>query len=376
MKIIYIANSRIPTEKAHGYQICKMCEVFAGYGHEVELVVPNRKNHIIEDVYSYYDVKRNFKITKIFCLDLINFEKIIGKIGFLLQSISFLYSLRFKKINKSGVVYSRFIYVSLIFKNSILELHSLPKKPSLLMKCVLKRSAKLIVTTSFIKKRLMEMGIEEEKVIVAADAADVYKFDIKYNTEEARQKTNLPQDVYLLGYVGMLRTMDMEKGVDIAILSLKEMIEKIKLVIVGGSKDDVEFYKKFVKDNGLEGRVIFTGMVKYKSVPLYLKSFDVLLAPFPKNEHYNYYMSPLKMFEYMAAGKPMVISDLPSIRDVLNDGDCIFCQPGNVASLVGGVKRLFSDHDLAVKISENAQKKSRLFTWDVRANKILNFIVD
>ena len=57
MKILYIANARIPTEKAHGFQICKMCEQLSLQGAEVELIVPKRKNKITQDVFQYYDLK-------------------------------------------------------------------------------------------------------------------------------------------------------------------------------------------------------------------------------------------------------------------------------------------------------------------------------
>ncbi|MCH7883412.1 hypothetical protein IIA95_03290, partial [Patescibacteria group bacterium] len=78
MKLIYIANARIPTEKAHGIQIMKTCEAFADNGAEIELVVPWRFNPIKNDPFEYYDVKRVFKIVKIPSLDLTAF----GKIGF------------------------------------------------------------------------------------------------------------------------------------------------------------------------------------------------------------------------------------------------------------------------------------------------------
>ena len=70
MKIIYIANVRMPTEKAHGIQIMKMCEAFSLAEFEVELVVPWRFNKIEENAFDFYGVKRNFKIKKIFSLDL------------------------------------------------------------------------------------------------------------------------------------------------------------------------------------------------------------------------------------------------------------------------------------------------------------------
>ena len=60
MKILYIANLRMPTEKAYGYQIAKMCEAFTLARHQVELVVPKRKRLVKEDFYTYYDIHKNF----------------------------------------------------------------------------------------------------------------------------------------------------------------------------------------------------------------------------------------------------------------------------------------------------------------------------
>ncbi|MFC1734041.1 hypothetical protein ACFL6I_27370, partial [candidate division KSB1 bacterium] len=124
MKILYIANIRIPTEKAHGVQIMKMCEAFSEQGIEVELVVPWRFNHIKENPFKYYDVKENFKITKVPSVDLVKF----GKLGFWIQSISFsehafLYSI----FKKADVIYSRdelpLFFLSLLKKNLVYEAH-------------------------------------------------------------------------------------------------------------------------------------------------------------------------------------------------------------------------------------------------------------
>ncbi|MBU1557858.1 hypothetical protein KKC45_02755 [Patescibacteria group bacterium] len=104
MKITYIANIRIPTEKAHGIQIMKMCEAFANEGHNVELIVPKRINNLKKNPFRYYGVQENFKIKKLPTLDLIKF----GKIGFFIQSISFAkFTLFFTLFKKTDLVYSR-----------------------------------------------------------------------------------------------------------------------------------------------------------------------------------------------------------------------------------------------------------------------------
>ena len=94
MKLYYLSNLRIPTEKAHGIQIVKMCEAFALSGLEVELIVPMKYNEIKEDPYNYYNVKKIFKIIKLFYLDFSKFFH--NKIGFFLQTATFLISAKMK----------------------------------------------------------------------------------------------------------------------------------------------------------------------------------------------------------------------------------------------------------------------------------------
>ena len=74
MKIIYIANIRLPTEKAHGIQIMKMAEALANQGINLELLVPARRNDLTEDPFAFYGIKKNFQIKKVACLDFLRFD--------------------------------------------------------------------------------------------------------------------------------------------------------------------------------------------------------------------------------------------------------------------------------------------------------------
>lgn len=104
MKLTYISNSRILTEKAHGIQIMKMCEAFVQNGVEVKLIVPKRLNIIKDDPFEYYEVKKNFLITKLPTLDLVSF----GRIGFWIQHISFaIFVFSYLLFKKTNIIYSR-----------------------------------------------------------------------------------------------------------------------------------------------------------------------------------------------------------------------------------------------------------------------------
>src|SRR3989344_5596175 len=108
MKIIYISNSRIPTEKAHSFQVMKMCEAFSNAGAKVELWIPKRFNQIKENPFEYYGMREIFAIMKISVIDLIPLEKIFGRFSSLIESLTFaLFTYGHLRKNIEGLIYSR-----------------------------------------------------------------------------------------------------------------------------------------------------------------------------------------------------------------------------------------------------------------------------
>jgi len=373
MKLIYLANISVFGGWAHEIQITKMCEAFAGFEIGVELVVPKRRNEIKADPFDYYSIKRNFKITKLPCLDLCpgsdrSFYFWLRLISFLLAAKIYLF---FKKFD---ILYTREQIVGLFFSKFILEIHTLPRVIKSFHKKIWRKADKLLVLTSFIKQRLMDFGINKDKILVSPSGVDLKKFAVNISKEEARKRLNLSEEKKLVGYTGMLRTMGIEKGIDTAIGAVKNLSKEILLVLVGGSQQDIDFYKEFARKLGIDDRIIFIGRVRHELVPLYLKAFDVLIAPFPENEHYNFYMSPLKIFEYMAASRPIIASDLPSIREILNKESALLVKPSDVKDLTQGIKKIFNDRIFSEKISQRALVDIKIYTWQKRAGNILSFI--
>jgi glycosyltransferase involved in cell wall biosynthesis len=374
MKLIYIFNSRMPIELAHGVQVTQTCGALARNNCEVELVVPRRVNPIKEDIFSYYGIKKNFLIKKIPCLDLIFLN---GKnIFFWIQTMSFLFFCKiFLFFKRYDVVYTREQAVGLFFKNFILELHLLPKKIKPFHLFVWKRARSFVVLTPFIKEGLVKAGISPERIIIAPDAVDLEKFDINISKKDARDKLGLLQNKKLVGYVGMLRTLGMEKGVNTAIEAMNFLRQKdAVLVLVGGYESDINFYKDMAVKFGVEDRVIFIGRVSHSMIPIYLKAFDVLIAPFPENEHYSFYMSPMKIFEYMASKRPIVSTKLPSLQEILA-GKGILVEPGDARKLATGINEIFDNPKMSEELAEKAYKEvSQKYTWGSRAKNILDEI--
>lgn len=372
MRLFYITNSRIPTEKAHGYAISKMCEQFANLGIEVILVLPKlrRKNPIFQNAADYYGIRKNFKIKRVSCLDLTNFP-FFRKLFFLIQRLSFSLSSLFIKTKKDDLIYirdiERFLFWPWKNKNIFFEIHFLSKKDKILL-FLIKRAKKVIVITKKLKEDLINYGLSAEKILIAPDGVDLEDFNIKESQEKCRRKLNLPLDKKIIGYTGQLKTMGEEKGISDLIKAIR--IVGHTLCLVGGRESDIIGYKKLAK--GLD--IIFVGQVQHKLISYYLKSFDVLVMPFPRLKHYLYYMSPLKMFEYMAAQRPIVTSDLPSIREVLNRNNAILVQPNSPQSLAQGIETALKNTDFSAKISKKAFEDVQKYTWSKRAQNIIEFI--
>jgi len=364
----------MPIELAHGLQVTQMCEAFAENNCEVELIVPRRVNPIKEDVFSYYGIKKNFSIKKIPCLDLIFLNG--RNMFFWIQTVTFLFFCKiFLLFKRYDVLYTREQAVGLFFKNFVLEIHLLPKKIKPFHLYIWKRACRLVVLTPFIREGLIRMGISPDRIIVAPDAVSLIKFDLNLSKEEARMKTQLPQNKKLIGYVGMLKTLGMEKGIDIAIGALSLLVDKdAMLVLVGGYEADINFYKEMSAKLGVKKRIIFVGRVSHALIPVYLKAFDVLIAPFPENKHYSLYMSPMKIFEYMASKRPIVSTKLPSLQGILEDRG-LLVEPGNAEKLAEGINKILDNPKMAEDLTQKAYTEvSEKYTWYNRARNILNEI--
>ncbi len=367
MKILYIANIRLPTEKAHGIQIMKMCEAFASTGVDVELVVPRRLNTIKQNTFEYYNVQENFKITRLPTLDMVRF----GKFGFLIQSISFanlatIYSL----FKKQDVIYSRdeiaLYFLSFFRKNLVWETHT--AKTNFIAKRVINKSKKNVSITQGLKDfYIKNYEINSKKVLVAPDGVDLEDFQIEKNKSKNRVKLNLPQDKKIILYTGHLYSW---KGVNTLIDSARFLDKDTKLYLVGGTEKDIAKIKKqTLKDES----IVVIGNKPHSEIFYWQKSADVLIISNTAREDISkYYTSPMKLFEYMASETPIVSTSLPSIKEVLNENNSVLVEPDNPKKLAEGINKVLKDKELGKRISKQARLDVMDYTWAKRAKNILN----
>jgi len=150
--------------------------------------------------------------------------------------------------------------------------------------------------------------------------------------------------------------------------------QDILLIAVGGSPWEVEKYNILAQNLGISDKIMLLGGCNQKTLAIYQKAADILLMTFPNTEHYAYYMSPLKMFEYMASKRPIIASDLPSIRDVLQGDDCLFISPGSTQDLLNKINFVLNNPLNVRDIAELAYRRISNFTWTKRADNIQRFI--
>jgi glycosyltransferase involved in cell wall biosynthesis len=386
MKIIYITNSRMPTEKAHGYQIVEMCERFAKIGCEVELVVPSRLNYIKRDLFQYYNIKQNFtfKVVKLF--DFFKYEKYLGGLTFYLQSLAFFIKLLFKEFDRGAIIYTRNPEIIWLFRKrgfkTCYECHDWFGKHKSVALYLLGKTNYIITTNNFIKNEFVNNGFKENMILVAPHGVDQKIFDLNITKEIAIDKLSISSAIKklmragkVLLYTGSLKTVGQAKGIEEILKALKILDDRnLIFLAVGGSSADIFYYEEQAKKIGVLDNVYFLPRQSQQQLAIFQKATDILLMPFPKIAHYEYFMTPLKMFEYVIAGRPIISSDLPSIREILNDRNCLFCEPGNFEDLAKKIKQVLSDPVLAHKLSHQAYLSASQYTWDKRAKNIIEFV--
>ena len=196
--LLYIANVRLPTEKAHGLQIMKTCEALANKNAQVKLAVPRRLNHLKDDPFDFYNVSHNFSVEKLGCLDFISLP-FFKKFTFWLESFTFFLAVKkILKNNNFDAYYTRdlifALWLSKSFKKVFYEIHSLPEFPDEKYKTAWNNSAGLVVISEGIKTDLIKYGVDEKKIILVRDAAELDKFKIAESKDESREKLALPKN--------------------------------------------------------------------------------------------------------------------------------------------------------------------------------------
>lgn len=374
MKLLYIANERMPTDRANGLQIMKTCEALAKNGLELELVIPRRKTEAMsDDPFDYYRVERVFKLKKLPCLDLIPYLSFLGPIPYWLISVTFSLSAAFYSMTHShDFLYFRhdpILFWFFIFwkKNLIGEFHFLVEKK---YRRFFPRLKLAVAINSSAKEIYQSIKGMKDKVVWAPDGVSIEDFALSITKEEARKKLGLDVGGRYIVYTGHFYSW---KGIDSLIKAARLLPKDITVLLVGGdTPEDSLLLKEKLSEN-----IKLTGQKKYSEVPFYLKAADCLvITGTAKDERSNYFTSPLKLFEYMASGKPIVASDTAAIREVLtHQKNAWLVAPDDEREMAEGIMHILSSN-IAESLAEEARSEVENYTWDKRIKIIVEAIKD
>ncbi len=388
-RLHYISFVRFPTEKAHGLQIAQNCEALADTGYDVTLWASNRKNipemDAITDSHAHYGVKANFKIKRIPSIDLYwlaNGNTKLEYIAFWIHTLSYCLMLILTMLmNKADIYYSRdrypLIALSLIIpkKKLAFEVHQFAptQKGAKAQQSLVRRVGHIVAITPELRTNFIEKHqAAPEQIMLAHDGIREARFNHLPDRVTARRQIGWDESAFIVGYMGRLHTMGMDKGVGL-LVNATAQIEEVTLALVGGPDDmAAQLEQQWLNQGGNSTDFYNAGTVKPDEIPIYLAAFDVCAMPFPWTEHYAYYMSPLKLFEYMASGKAILATDLPSVTDVVTHGETAYIvEPGNQDALGDGIITLKNDLALRERIGKNAREVVLAkYTWEARAKHI------
>ena len=376
-KILYISNTRLPSEKANSYQTMQMCNSFSKIFDEVELWTGKSHNtkelESIKDVFGFYNIKETFKIRKFFQFDskilfIIN-EFIWANLKNVIFSLHVCFRLIKYKNSTSTILYSRdwsFLFVYLFFKkigfvnNKIFyESHKFYK----FLSKSLTRVDGVIVINNYLYS--LHKNSVNNKLFLAHDGVNLeeYKHFSEYTFEPRKSKLKIL-------YTGSLFLW---KGVNTLVDSLDYLPKGAELIFIGGSGQYLKNFKRYVKESGHSNRIKIVPHIPKKELLKFVDMADIFILPNSAKDKMSLFSSPIKLFEYMASKRPIVASRLPSIEEILIDKKNAFLfDPDNAQDLAKKINLAISSD--CTFLVNNAFKDVKAYTWDIRAEGIAKFI--
>ncbi len=373
-KILYISRSRIPSDQANCVQVLKMCAGFAAYA-EVELAAP----YFREDARRRDTLPERFALARPFTVRWLPYPhwgKRFAVRGFALAATAY------AKARGYRLAYTRDPWAAYWLARSGIrtgfELHDLKedRRYPIWQTLVSDRTMSPNLRGVFcITRQLLEdsiaAGARPDLLRVAPDGVDLQRFQKPISRGEARTALGLPDQVPWIVHAGHIYE---GRGAEELVQALAK-IPAARLLFAGGKPADVERVRAFALEQGLADRVRFEGMVPNGRIPLYLWAADVLAMPYTSRTPIMGSISPMKMFEYMAAQRPIVSTDFPTLREVLHDGEnAVLAAPDSPAALAAGIRRLLDDPGWGGKIARRARQDVEQYTWERRAENILGLL--
>jgi glycosyltransferase involved in cell wall biosynthesis len=365
VRLLYLSLSYIPSRRASSVHVMRMSSALSRAGHEVELIAKRSTEPSADglDDFAFYGVQPTFRVEKL--------ARPAWRGGGVLFAGGIARALAARR-NHVDLVYSREPVGAMLAAELrmpvVFESHGIPDERwqrALLRRLARHKSLRGIVSISEALRRDLlaaDMLPRDRPVVIAHDAADP-----PGEVSLERPTRGRPR----VGYVGNLYQ---GRGIEL-ILDVARRLPDHDFELVGGNEQDLARWRA----QGLPANVVLAGFVPPAQLRERYASFDVLLMPHPKKGvaaatgiDISRWTSPMKMFEYMASGTPIIASDLPVLAEVLHhESNALIAPAGDAMAWEQSVRRLCSDRPLARALAERAYRDLvRDYTWDARVKKI------
>jgi glycosyltransferase involved in cell wall biosynthesis len=383
VRILYLADIRFPLERANGIQSMETCHALAARGHEVTLLVRPDTHEPPRDPYQFYGLPR---------LETLRIERapVSGPASSRRAAYLAIATGRSAGPSRQDIIFTRDLGLASVLvrlprhlrARLVYEAHGIAADTAAALPELLTAAA----TASALKLR--RLARREERVWRGADAYVTItdglaqeltrRFGPRAHVATIADGTHplsedaippLPSGPFTIGYAGHLYPW---KGADLVVETIAALSDTRGLIIGGHpAEPDLACLKNMAARLGCSVRVTFTGLLPPDEARRRLREAHVLVLPNPASAISSAFTSPLKLFEYMMAGRPIVASDLPSIREVLtSDQNAVLVAPGDPRAVTAGVRRVKDDPALAERLARRAFEDARNYTWDRRAVRL------
>ena len=366
MKICYLANTAIPSSNASAIQIVKMCESFSELKNNVKLITTNVSN---DNIFNYYNVKSKFKYKK-----LKYFKKFpIGIKFYLFSFFSILEGLKFKPdIFITRNFFTCFLLI-ILKRNTILELHHDLNIEGRIVRFLVKNlnylNSKYLISLIAITKSVKihyetNYSVKSNKIIVLPSGSSISE---KFKYSFKKKKLNI-------AYLGSLYR---SRGLGL-IIKLAKIDPQNNYYVYGNKKK-----LKLSINKRIEKNLYLNDYIAYKKIPEILLKMDLLLMPYTSSitvagdvGDITKYTSPLKLFDYLSVGRPIICSNLEVLKEIIDDNkNAIFIKNyQNVFAWKKEITKLSNQFEKMKIISTNNYNLSKKYSLRKRAKKILKEI--
>jgi glycosyltransferase involved in cell wall biosynthesis len=380
MRIAVITNSRIPSLTANSIQAMKVSQALAQLGHDIRIFAPRETEIALpESLLAHYGLRIEPD------LELLPSIRPLKRLDFLLHAQS-----AAQKFD-ADIIYTWLPQSAALalWKHYpvILEMHADVAGrmgPWWLHQFWHARGWKrMTVTTQALRmalERSTNVEFPDDSVLIAPNGVDMESYKNMPNPQESRRQLNL-KDGLTVGFTGHIYP---GRGADLLFELAKDM-PQVNFLWVGGTYELVEFWRGRLNEANVLN-VTMTGFVQNSRVPLYQSAADILLMPYSRSieassgQDIAEVINPMKMFEYMAAGRAIITADLPVIREVLNEKNAVFCDAGdseigNGESVAGkwkmAIEALLANEEQRRTLGKQAREDVQGYTWTERARRIL-----